>query len=367
MIAGLRAPAPAAVAAGRDRSIDTLRPVAIAGVVCGHWLVTGLVVDEHGAWRQASPLAAMPGFTPVSWVLQTLGLFFFAGGFAAARSTRGFRPAAGLARAVGVLLALWATALGCAAALGVPAGTLRTIAVLVVSPLWFLLPYLFLRAATRPLVRCVDRFGPLAAVAPAVAVVAASDAHLAPSWAAVPSAWSVPWVLGIAAAGERRDARAGHRAAPGLLLLIAGIGAMAVLVRFAGYPASAVGVPGQGRSNLNPPSLLAVALAAAQIGLFLLIRAAVRGPIPAAGHARAPNGRLAGSLNRAALPIYLGHQSVLVVVAVAGRAITPNGLLTPPDDPSWIMHRVAWLPVLVLVLAVVTSPRWWTTRRARDD
>jgi len=43
------APAP-----GRDPAVDAARAVAIAGVVGGHWLVTGLVVDDSGAWRQAS-------------------------------------------------------------------------------------------------------------------------------------------------------------------------------------------------------------------------------------------------------------------------------------------------------------------------
>nr|WP_180214536.1 hypothetical protein [Phytohabitans suffuscus] len=72
----------------RDRAIDTVRAVAIAGVVLGHWLVTGLVLGPGGGLDQASPLRALPSFAPVTWVLQTLGLFFFAGGYAAARSRR---------------------------------------------------------------------------------------------------------------------------------------------------------------------------------------------------------------------------------------------------------------------------------------
>jgi hypothetical protein len=142
---------------------------------------------------------------------------------------------------------------------------------------------------------------------------------------------------------------------------------LVVLVRFAGYPASAVGVPGRARPNLNPPSLLAVALAAAQIGLFLLIRAAAGSRTPAAGPPRGSIGRLTGSLNRAASPIYLGHQSVLVAVTAVGSAVPPNGLLTPPDDGSWLMHRAAWLPLLTLVLAATICTPWRTTRRARAD
>nr|WP_245603470.1 acyltransferase [Salinispora cortesiana] len=73
----------AATPAGRDRSIDVLRALAIAGVVLGHWLVTAFVVTGSGL-RVASPLTYLPGLTPVSWLLQTLAVFFFIGGFAAA-------------------------------------------------------------------------------------------------------------------------------------------------------------------------------------------------------------------------------------------------------------------------------------------
>jgi hypothetical protein len=377
----------------RDHAIDALRAVAMIGVVGGHWLVTGLRIDGEGGWRQASPLAAMPDLAPVSWVLQTLGLFFFAGGFAAARSIQqrgqsgqpadGFaaarsiqrrghsgQPAGGpspvsrfgnrrgTARSRGVrrlawpvagLLGFWAVVLGIAAAAGTPTATLRTIAVLVISPLWFLLPYLGLRAVSGPLAKIVGRAGPWVIAVPAIGVVAASDLGLAPIWLAVPAAWSVPWALGIALAQDRLRSGAG--------LLLAGAGAMTVLIGVCGYPVSAVGVPGDGRSNLSPPSLLAVALALAQIGVFLLVRDRLAG---------AP-GRLVGSLNRAALPVFLSHQSVLIAVAATATAILGRpapGLLTAPADPWWIMQRAAWLPFLALVLAAVLKPRSRATRRA---
>jgi hypothetical protein len=389
----------AAPARERDPGIDAARAVAIAGVVGGHWLVTGLVVDDAGAWRQASPLAAMPALVPVSWLLQTLGLFFFAGGFAAARSTGRRRSAAALIRPLLLLLGSWTAALAVAAMLRTPRGTLRAIAVLVVSPLWFLLPYLALRLVTPVLTRLVDRSGPAAVAGPAIAVVAGSDAGLLPGWTAVPAAWSVPWVLGIALARGRRPTRgnapahgrrptrgtppapgrrptrdiapARGRRPPGAVLLLAGVTGMVVLVRGLGYPAAAVGVPGDGRSNLDPPSLFAVALAAAQIGAFLLLRDRRRSPTrarssapsegPGAGGGTAPNGGLVQAVNRAALPIYLSHQSVLVAAAAIGG----NTLVRPPADASWIMLRAAWLPFLAFVLAAVTAPRWWTIRRAQ--
>ena len=342
--------------AERDRSIDAVRAYAIAGVVGGHWLVTGLVLGPDGVLRQASPLSALPAWAPLTWLLQTLGLFFFAGGYATARAPRRAVLPRRLRRPLVALLGTWALALGAGAALDVPTGTLRTIATLVLCPLWFLLPYLGLAAATGPLVRLIDRSGP-AVAATGVCVVALSDLGLVPAWLAVPAAWSVPWALGVAVArGRLGGARTGRR------LAVAGAAAMALLIGLLGYPVSAVGVPGAGRSNLDPPSLAAVALAVTQIGVFLVLRDRLR--------------RTSGTivaLNRAAVPIYLSHQSVLVVVTAAAALVSPAvpGLLTAPDGPAWALQRLCWLPALAAALAAVIGflpaqtcgPRH--TRRAR--
>jgi hypothetical protein len=345
------------VSAGeRDRSVDAARAVAIVGVVGGHWLVTGLALGQDGALRQASPLAAMPTLAPVTWLLQTLGLFFFAGGYAAARSGRHPMPSGRLLRPVAALLGAWSLPLAVSAAAGVPTGTLLTIATLVASPLWFLVPYLALSAVTQPLVRLVDRAGPAVMAVPAVAAVAACDLGLVPGWVAVPAAWSVPWVLGVALARGRLG-----RARTGLGLAAAGVVGMAFLLGVAGYPASAVGVPGDARSNLDPPSLVAVALAAAQIGVLLLVRARLSrapGRDPGGGRGRTGLWPAVAALNRAALPIYLKHQSVLILVAAAAALIGPApGLLTAPDGPVWVVQRLAWLPVFAVVLAAVVGFR----------
>ncbi|GGK71897.1 membrane protein [Mangrovihabitans endophyticus] len=361
--------------AARDRSVDAVRALAIAGVVTGHWLVTALVTGPDGTWRSASPLSRMPELAPLTWVCQTLGLFFFAAGFAAARRPGAQpphrpaaqpphrpaaqprrRPGAGpawsprttrLLRPAAVVLGCWCAALAVGAVAGVPAGTLRTLATLVVSPLWFLLPYAILGALTGPAARLVDRFGP-AAVAPSVAVVAATDAGVLPGWLAVAAAWSVPWMLGIALARGRLHRR--HAVAA----LTGGATTMAVLMVAGGYPVSAVGVPGAGRSNLDPPSLCTVALATVQIGLFALARPRLlaRPWTPAVQRAVA-------ALNRHAPAIYLTHQSALLVVvavAVAATGGAAPGLLDAPDGAGWVAARIAWMPVLATTLALLARP-----------
>ncbi|MEO3743181.1 acyltransferase [Plantactinospora sp. B5E13] len=366
-------------AVGRDRAVDGLRAYAIAGVVLGHWLVTALVLAPDGALATASPLRAMPELVPVTWLLQTLGLFFFVGGYASARSLgaatgRGVEPGRWLRRRLGrlvrpvtVLLGGWAVVLAGAAASGVPAATLRTAGTLLVSPLWFLLPLSVLFALTGPLSRALDRHGTVRPAALAVATVAVTDLVgrlTGPNGGAGPAdggwrvpvallaAWSVPYLLGLALARDNPAGDVGQRRTGGLLLLGGGAG-MAVLVLFAGYPASAVGVPGDGFSNLDPPSLFTVCLAFAQVGVALMVRPRLAGWL-----SRPHRWRRVRRVNDAAMGIYLGHQSVLLGVTAVGALGARlagvdgvPGLHTAPDGAGWLLARLAWLPLFGLVLA----------------
>ena len=65
------------------------------------------------------------------------------------------------------------------------------------------------------------------------------------------------------------------------------------------------------------------------------------------------------ALNRVAVPVYLGHRSVLLAVSGTAALVNPMmpGLLTAPGNPSWAGHRLAWLPVLAAILAVATRGR----------
>jgi hypothetical protein len=268
----------------RDRTVDALRAFAIVGVVLGHWLVSALVSDPSrpAAWHGASPLEGRPALIPATWFLQTLSLFFFAGGYAAARRTAARRAAtretapswaaaregdavgaavngagraggwsrvagrAGrLARPVTALAAVWVPAWLLLRVTGAPGSTLHVVASLLVHPMWFLLVYLALSVCSPVLRAAVARYG-LWPVAPSIALVAVSDVVRrldAASWlhpVATVGGWAAPYLLGIALASGRLPRRAGPVLAP------AGVIAGALLVLVAGYPASAVGVPGDG-------------------------------------------------------------------------------------------------------------------------
>jgi len=189
----------------------------------------------------------------------------------------------------------------------------------------------------------VMRIGLIPLVAGGVAVVAAADLGHGFLPLTLCAAWLVPYALGVALARGRP-----RSPAAGAALLAAGVLGVVALIVFAGYPDAAVGVPGDTRSNLNPPSLACVALAVAQAGVAVLVLPWLR---------RRAAGRTVAAVNRFALPIYLWHQVGLVTVTVAMLWLTDGrpvpGLHTAPDG-AWLAVRVMWVGVsatLLLALA----------------
>ncbi|PWW23071.1 acyltransferase-like protein [Geodermatophilus normandii] len=331
----------------RDRGVDVLRGLAVTGVVAGHWLVTapGVPGAVDGRVATASPLREMPALAPASWLLQTLALFFLLAGWAAARSTGGTTRAARLRRLAVPVGALVTGVVGLATALavsGAPQGVVRTVVVLSLRPLWFLGVYLVLSLATPLLVRLDARLGPAAAALP---LALALTGPLVPGtvWTTL-CAWWVPWQLGVATA--RRPLGRGTCVA----LLAGGTAAVLLLVQVAGLPATAVGVPGAAASNLDPPSAATLALGLAQAGAAGLLLPLLRragGPVPDA----------AVRLGRAALPVFLLHQPLFVLLWLGPLPLGPlPGLHDAPDDPGWLLARACWTCVLALVLARVLGP-----------
>src|SRR6516165_1252304 len=365
-IRGLAARIDAATPAHRDRTVDALRALAIGGVILGHWLVTALVLSPSrtgGTVRDASPLASLPALTPLSWIFQTLAVFFLVGGYAAARSYTGdYLPwlrkrLARLTRPVAVFVAVWVPLAIALSLGGMPGPTERTVLTLVLDPLWFLGVFAVLTALTPLAVAMVRRLGACAACVPA-AVVAAVDLVRfglgGPTWVGwinVAAGWMVPYLLGIAWA---RGSFRGWRVPA--LMLAGGAAATAALVVWAGYPASMVGVNGQAISNLNPPTLAAVTFGIAQVGLALLLRE------PLARWMRRPLAWAAvATVNLSAMTLYLWHQTSFLAVTIAGLlAGRLPGLHTAPTHPIWVAERVAWLPVFAAALAVL----WLVFRRA---
>ncbi|MGW6982800.1 acyltransferase family protein [Streptomyces sp. NPDC054932] len=361
----------AATPADRDRTVDALRAFAILGVVLGHWLVTALTAHDGGL-STTSPLAHMPWLAPVSWVFQTLSVFFLVGGHLAAHgyeSARGRGVPYGtwlgqrlgrLFRPVAAVLVLWAVVAGAMLIGGAEFDTVRSLVRLVLSPLWFLLVFAALTAAT-PLVARLSPLWPLAVVAAVDVWRFGLEGPEWIGWVNVAAGWLVPFTLGAAwsrGAFARRE--------PALLLLGAGVVATAALVLWGGYPASMVGVPGAAVSNLNPPTLAAAAFGLAQCGLALLVRE------PLARAMRRPRTwAKVALLNLSAMTVFLWHQTAMMAVTALGLLVSADlpGLHTVPDSMGWIAARLLWLPVFAaaLMLCWAAFRNHEQARRARPS
>ncbi|KUM79445.1 acyltransferase family protein [Streptomyces curacoi] len=354
----------AATPADRDRAVDALRALAILGVVLGHWLVTALVADGGFGLRTASPLRHLPWLAPISWVFQTLAVFFLVGGHVA---TRGYASARArgttygqwltsrlsrLFKPVAAILTLWTVTSALLLLSGTDIDTVHTLLKLALSPLWFLLVFAALTAAT-PLLLRVHPLWPLAVVLHVDLFRFGLGGPAWLGWVNVVAGWLVPYTLGAAwSRGELEHRRAGW------ILLTGGALVTAALVAWAGYPASMVGVPGAPISNLSPPTLAAVTFGLAQCGLALLLRGPLRRTM------RRPLVWAAVALlNLSAMTIFLWHQTALMATTATGLAAGHlPGLHTLPDDLGWVAARLAWLPLFTLVLALC-----WTAFRAYEQ
>ncbi|MEU8783818.1 acyltransferase family protein [Streptomyces sp. NPDC048637] len=350
----------------RDRAIDGLRASALLAVPTGHWLIGGFVRDSDTSLHNASALSSFGPLAPITWVLQMLGIFFLVGGYASVLS---FRRAAErgepprvwlrgrLARllrpAVGVT-AVWALLTPLLYAVGVPTTTVHTAATLVVQPLWFVCVYAVVTALTPYCVAANRRLGGWAA-APLAATVAVVDflrygpfADSLPYWVGLISlfpGWMFAYQLGVSW-GEKRLGRRGA-----WLLLICGTALFTVLLLVFHYPASMVGVPGQDRTNSHPPSLLVIALAAAQSGAAILLRDRIATLLQ-----RPALWAPVSAINLSAMTILCWHQTAMVAAALPASFFdTVHGLTTSPDFPTWMLTRLPWLPLFAAVLTLIAQ------------
>ncbi|MFF7180889.1 acyltransferase family protein [Streptomyces sp. NPDC008121] len=348
--------------AHRDRAVDGLRALALLAVPTGHWLLGGFTLSSDGALHNASPLSAFGAFAPVSWILQMLGIFFLVGGYASALSYRKRKGSTGdwlkgrlarLGRPVLGVTAVWALLLPALHyGFGVPGDTLRTASTLVVQPLWFVGVYTVVTALTPLCLRAASRLGVWAA-APLLGSVAVVDvlrygpyAETVPSWLGLLTilpGWLFAYQLGVSWA----EGRLTRRHAWGLL--VGGAALFAALLLFFGYPASMVGVPGEARTNSHPPSLLVLALAAAQSGAAILLRDRL-GKLLRRPALWAP----VVVVNLSAMTILCWHQTAMLAAAIpASYAGEVPGLVGAPDTVGWVLARLAWMPLFAGLLVLI--------------
>jgi fucose 4-O-acetylase-like acetyltransferase len=331
--------APAPALEERDPFIDLLRVACILVVVLGHWATT-TVVWEPDRVLSVNALAEIPATRIITWLVQVMPLVFFAGGFANSVSRRRSGSYLGyldgrlgrLLLPTGAFLAVW-LALGIAAEALDPtsAGKARA-AEVAALPLWFLGIYL-VAVALAPAMEALHRrwglwaAGGLAAAVGVVDLVSIGAGIEGVGGANYAFQWLFAHQLGFAYADGTLQ-RWGRKGAAALAL--GGLAALVLLTTVGGYPVSLVGVPGQERSNAQPPSLAMVALTLWLVGLALLLR-----PAALRWMGRPRVGRLVRRGHAVLLTAFLWH--VTAITLGGGRGC--GGPCAPPGCsgccPSW--------------------------------
>lgn len=340
----------------RDRFIDLLRVACIVAVVLGHWATT-TVVWEPDRVLSVNALSVVPWTRAATWLIQVMPLVFFAGGFANSVSRR--RTGSYLTYLdgrlgrllfpTGAFLGVW-LALGLATEALDPGSPGKARAAEVAAlPLWFLGIYLVAVALAPAMERLHRRFGLWAAGALAGAVGIIDLVSIGLGVEGVGGAnyafqWLFAHQLGFAYADGTLP-RWGRRGAA--LMAAAGLAGLVLLTTVGGYPVSVVGVPGQDRSNAQPPSLAMVALTLWLVGLALLLR-----PAAERWMTRPSSWRRVRRVHTVVLTAFLWH---VTAITVGGGVARAAGAPEPTVGSGlWWALRPAWLiwlmPFMLLLI-----------------
>lgn len=364
-------PAPSSVAAdagNRDRAIDVARLSALVVVMFGHCALLLATVDDDGLWI-GNILGELPALSPITWVVQVMPLFFFAGGAAAAYGWHPGTPwgswlvsrAQRLCRPVFWYLAFWTAALVVARLILGDASADR-LGRECVALLWFLGVYLVVIAFVPLLTRLRSAAAAGAVVAGLVAVAAGVDQvrfAVGSAEAGVTNfliVWLIPVVIGVAYA--RRLIR------PAVALAVAAVAftAQVLLALSQTYEVPLVtNGSSHGVSNVSPPTVL---LAMHCIWMSCVFVAAAGLVDRWAQRPRVWYVVAVG--NSGAMTLYLWH---IPAIAVATFALNGVGLdaydVDAPDFWAMLALRAAVFAVVMFATFLLLSPLehrklpWW--------
>jgi len=342
----------------RDPFIDFTRVACICVVVLSHWLTTTVVWSEGGV-DAVNALEVIAAGRLVTWLVQVMPLVFFIGGFANAvclsRHGGAYLPylearLGRLLRPTYVFLAVWLAAAPVIEIADPTAPGKAEAAEVAALPLWFLGIYV-VAVALAPAAWEVHRRARFTVVAVLALAVAAVDAVSIGggltdlgglNYALL---WLLAHQIGFFYADGTLE-RWGMRGAA--LLAGAGLVGLVLLTTVGGYPVSLVGVPGQARSNAQPPSLAMLALTLWLVGLAMLLRPCIQRL-----SARPRFGRSVKRLHAVVLTMFLWH---VTAISLAGGVWRAAGLPEPEiGSVRWWQLRPLWLlmaaiPLLALLL-----------------
>lgn len=348
---------PTAMRPHRDLFIDTVRALSLFVVVLWHWVFTIITWRPDGP-HASSPIGVTRGFWMVTWLLQVMPAFFFAGGYV---HKLGWAPGddGGSTWVIRRLQRLWAPALALvlvgvgiylvAQQVAPEADWVLRGVILVLSPLWFLIVYAML-VATAPiwfwLHRRFQELVPLWMIGIAVVVDVLRFRYRVGGveWINFLVVWALPHQLGFE---YDRLRRAPRRFA--WCLVWAGFFALFGLTNMGLYPRSMVGVPGEAFSNMAPPTLAIAALTVFQVGVLLVARERIE------TWARGDLGsRVVGFAAANSMRVFLWHAPGFAIAfglwrlaGLPGQSNVVNG--------EWWLYRPLWLVLPIVPTIVLAS------------
>lgn len=346
-----RVPAEQAAAdtpADRDRVVDAARAFSLLIVVVGHAFMA-VVAWRNGVPKIGNLLAAYPLTQAITWILQIMPLFYFAGGAANTISwdrhlaRGGEYPTWMWTRAQRLLRPLWVylTIAGCIGGIVsviAPTRIAAPLLFLMTQLLWFLGSYILVTALT-PLFHSINKVnGALATLGLLLAVGFLDSLRLFAGW---PGAiglvnfvlvWTIPAYLGSLRA---RGILARYSRSFLVGVVVFNLFVNALLVKFGPWPLSLVGMPKEPITNMAPPS---VVLAIHSVTLVAIL-SVVNGPLTRLLIRPKVWRRITG-VNLVAMTLYLWHLPVLVGLVVLTHGLgwdrpTRIGVEGYPEPDGW--------------------------------
>ncbi len=355
-------PTPAEVAAAtppdRDRVIDFIRIFSLLGVVLGHTVMAvSTIRDDVFIWENL--LTSVVAVQWLTWLLQVMPLFFFAGtaacvdswkphsswgGWLMQRCTRLYRP-------VFYYLAFWGVALVVLRVL-LPTHVYEPVAGISIQLLWFIGVYVLVLATVPMLTRITTTARLVASVAAVYGMVVVVDVlrlsvdGLSALGYLNLAAWLIPGMLGV---GYRRGLVTRGAA---IALAAAMLAVNLMLVWLGPYEVSLVGLEGQRLPNMFPPSAL---LAGHAIVLSALAIAVA--PVIARWAQRPRAWWLVAIGNSGAMTLYLWHMPALLGMHLVFDALgMPRYGIAAPDFVLLSVVQLALMVLMVGVLFVALRP-----------
>lgn len=315
--------------ADRDRVVDAARAFSLLIVVAGHAFMA-VVAWKNGVPKIGNLLAAYPWTQALTWILQIMPLFYFAGGAANTVSwdrhlARGGKyPAWMWSRTQRLLRPLWVylTIAGCIAALVAvlaPPRISTPLMFLMTQLLWFLGSYILVTALT-PLFRPTSSHRGLLVTFGLLLGCGLLDAlRLFAGWPAAIGlvnfvlVWSIPAYLGsLRTHGILARCSRTFLVAVVLFNLVTNT----LLIRFGPWPLSLVGMPGEPITNMAPPSVILAIHSVTLVALLTLLNGALTRILN-----RPKVWRSTTAVNLVAMTLYLWHLPVLMGLIVLSHLL----------------------------------------------